>query len=185
MAVGYWVRRSAAVWCEAESEDQIPTDSHVGTPRLSRGSSALTDCFAVCRSRSAGSLLSRPRCAAGAAAPGALRDFSPVYVRFGHQRSVDTPAAVAACPLHPNSGQANACLGMSASCHKRTNALQQTTVELAVELGSHFEEIRNCDPIQDAFRALQQFREPAIIIGLDADTEAACQACARARRCVH
>jgi hypothetical protein len=56
-------------------------------------------------------------------------------------------------------------------CHKRTNALQQTTVGLAVELGSHFEEIRDCDPIQDAFRALQQFREPAIIIGLDTDTE--------------
>jgi hypothetical protein len=45
-------------------EDRIPTDSDAGTPRLSRGSSAPTDCVAVCGSRSAGSLLCRLRCAA-------------------------------------------------------------------------------------------------------------------------
>ena len=43
------------------NEDDRPQGS---APRLSRGSSAPTDCVAVCGSRSAGSLLFRLRCAA-------------------------------------------------------------------------------------------------------------------------
>src|SRR5262249_22687879 len=42
-----------------------------------------------------------------------------------HQRPVDTPAAVAPCPLYPKSGQTADSLGMSALCHSRLNALQQ------------------------------------------------------------
>jgi hypothetical protein len=33
------------------------------------------------------------------------------------------------CPLRSKSGQANACLGMSGLCHKRTNASQQKNAE--------------------------------------------------------
>src|SRR5262249_16100855 len=74
------------------------------------------------------------------------------------------------CPI-PESAQPNPCLGMSAYSPNRTKSLQQRTFELAVELGTLFEEIWNCDPFQDAFRALHQFRELAIVIGLDTDTE--------------
>ena len=87
---------------------------------------------------------------------------------MGQQQTWRLAWALSALPLKADKAQT--CWHVRL-CHKRTNALQQTTVGLAVELGSHFEEIRDCDPIQDAFRALQQFREPAIIIGLDTDTE--------------
>src|SRR5262245_4448176 len=43
----------------------------------------------------------------------------------GHRsiRQIDALETVAACPLRSRSGQANACLSMSASCHPRPEGL--------------------------------------------------------------
>src|SRR5262249_14459345 len=49
----------------------------------------------------------------------------PSLSALGHQRPVDTAAAVAPCPLRPKSGQASACLRLSAKCQKRHYAVQQ------------------------------------------------------------
>ena len=50
-------------------------------------------------------------------------------------RQIGTLLALAACPLRSESGQAHACLDMSASCRSRHNAVQQISTGLA----RHFE----------------------------------------------
>src|SRR5262249_44593684 len=57
--------------------------------------------------------------------PAALRNFNPAYVRFGSFATVGTFPADAACPLHPLKRTNSRCLVRSASCQKRTRALQQ------------------------------------------------------------
>jgi hypothetical protein len=44
---------------------------------------------------------------------------------LGRSRPINTPLAVAACPLRAESGQIAVSLGMSALCHFRTYAPQQ------------------------------------------------------------
>jgi hypothetical protein len=48
-------------------------------------------------------------------------DFDPTYDRSGSSRPVDTPTAVAACPLRAESGRVGRHLAKSALCQKRTS----------------------------------------------------------------
>src|SRR5262249_27316736 len=50
----------------------------------------------------------------------ALRDFTPVFVRYGSFASDRDVSRPAACPLWPESGQMAVNLGMSASCQRQT-----------------------------------------------------------------
>jgi hypothetical protein len=48
----------------------------------------------------------------------------------GHSRPMRSKPCEDVCPLLPESGQIPDRLGMSASCHKRTNAVQQIRIGL-------------------------------------------------------
>src|SRR5262245_51350030 len=45
--------------------------------------------------------------------------------QMGQSRPIDTPLAVASCPLRSESGHADACLGRSALCQSRHDAMQR------------------------------------------------------------